>query len=287
MLLLAGDHGLAKYGVSNFPQEVTVQMILGYLRRAAGVNVLARHAGIGDEDFFVVDVGVNADLPSHPGLINKKVAYGTGDFTQGPAMSRQQALQSLYAGYRVASDCIERGYELLVLAEMGIGNTTASAAIASVFTGLAPDKTVGRGTGIGDRRLEIKRRVVRQGLAVNQPDKRDPLGVLASVGGYELGGLAGVALAGAARRVPVFVDGLNATAAALIAHGLFPAARDYFLPSHLSAETAHAAMLALLGLKPALTADMRLGEGTGASVVLALLDAAIAVINETERKDHD
>jgi nicotinate-nucleotide--dimethylbenzimidazole phosphoribosyltransferase len=280
MILAAGDHGVARRGVSNFPQEVTVQMVMGYLRYAAGANVLARHAGIQNQDLFVVDIGVNADLPPHPQLINKKVAYGTEDFTQGPAMTEQQAFLSLKAGFDVANKCIDAGYEMLVLSEMGIGNTTASAALASVFTGLPPARTVGRGTGIGDRRLEIKRQAVAQALEVNKPDKKDPLRVLAKVGGYELGGLAGVLIAGARRRTPVFVDGVNATAAALVAHGLCPAARDYMLASHLSAEIAHKAMLDILGLEPVLTAGMRLGEGTGASVVVSLLDAAIAVVNK-------
>ncbi|MDR3349062.1 MAG: nicotinate-nucleotide--dimethylbenzimidazole phosphoribosyltransferase [Acidaminococcales bacterium] len=280
MILTAGDHGIARYGVSNFPQEVTVQMIKGYLRYAAGANVLARHAGIRNQDLFVVDIGVNADLLPHPQLINKKVAYGTADFTKGPAMTDEQAFLSLKAGFDVASKCIDAGYEMLVLSEMGIGNTTASAAIASVFTGLPPERTVGRGTGIGDRRMAIKRQVVEEALRVNKPQKGEPLKVLAKVGGYELGGLAGVLIAGAARRAPVFIDGLNATAAALIAHGLFPAARGYMLASHLSAEIAHKAMLDILRLEPVLTAGMRLGEGTGAAVVVSLLDAAIAVLNK-------
>ena len=278
MILAAGDHGVARRGVSNFPQEVTVQMIGGYLRCAAGANVLARHAGIRNQDLFVVDIGVSADLPPHPQLINKKVAYGTADFTEGPAMTEEQAFLSVKAGFDAANECIEKGYEMLVLSEMGIGNTTASAAIASVFTGLPPAMTVGRGTGIGDRRLAIKRQAVEQALKVNNPQKSEPLKVLAKVGGYELGGLAGVLLAGAARRAPVFVDGLNATAAALIAYGLLPQTRDYMLASHLSAEIAHKAMLDILRLEPVLTAGMRLGEGTGASVVISLLDAAIAVL---------
>ena len=282
MILTAGDHGIAQYGVSNFPQEVTVQMIEGYLRASAGANVLARHAGIADEDLFVVDIGVKVDLPRHKQLLDKKVAYGTEDFTKGPAMTRRNALLSLKAGFDVANNCIDKGYKMLVLSEMGIGNTTSSAAIASVFTGLEPEKTVGRGTGIGDKRMLVKKRVVTEGLAINKPDPSDALGVLAKVGGYELGGLAGVILAGAARKVPVFVDGVNATAAALIAWGLFPASKYYMLPSHLSAEIAHASMLKILGLQPVLTANMRLGEGTGASVVIRLIDAAIDVFNKSK-----
>ncbi len=279
MILTCGDHGIAKYGVSNFPQEVTVQMIGGYLRSTAGANVLARHAGIEDDDLRIVDVGVAVDLQPNERLINKKVAYGTDDFTLGPAMTRKNALSSLKVGFDVANECIDNGYKMLVLSEMGIGNTTSSAAIASAFTGLEPYQTVGRGTGIGDKRLEIKRKVVQKALEVNRPDKTDALGVLAKVGGYELGALAGVVIAGAARRTPIFVDGINATASALIAYGLFPESRFYMLPSHLSAEIAHAAMLEILELKPVLTANMRLGEGTGASVVIKALDMAINVLN--------
>ncbi len=280
MILTTADHGVARQGVSNFPQEVTVQMIQGYLRGGAGANVMARHAGIGYEDLFVLDVGVQVDLPQHPRLINKKIAYGTGDFTQGPAMSRADAISSLKAGFDLANECINNGYGLLVLSEMGIGNTTASAAIASAFTGLPAEKTVGRGTGIGDKRLKHKQQVVAQALSINKPDKHDALDILSKVGGYELGALAGVVLAGAARRVPVFVDGVNATASALIAWGLLPDTRHYMFASHLSAEIAHRAMLELLGLMPVLTANMRLGEGTGASLVISLLDSGIEVFNK-------
>lgn len=282
MILACGDHGIAKYGVSNFPQEVTIQMIEGYIRGRAGANILANHAGITNDDIFIVDIGVKADLSHMPKVINKKVAYSTEDFTQGPAMTRAQAIASLQAGFDVAIECIDAGYGMLVLSDMGIGNTTASAAIASVFTDLPPEKTVGRGTGIGDKRLAIKREVVIKALEVNKPDKNDGIGVLAKVGGYELGGLAGVILAGATRRVPVFVDGMNASAAALIAYGILPESKNYMLPSHLSAEIGHKAMLEVLGLKPMLTASMRLGEGTGAGVFAPVLDAAIEVFNKIE-----
>ncbi len=281
MILATADHGVAVHGVSNFPQEVTVQMIQGYLRGTAGANVMANHADITYNDLFVVDVGVKVDLPAHPRLINKKIAYGTADFTQGAAMSREDAVKSLKVGFEIANECIDQGYGMLVLSEMGIGNTTASAAIASVFTGLPPEKTVGRGTGIGDKRLGVKQRVVEKALQVNKPDSSDAIGVLAKVGGYELGALAGVVIAGAARRVPIFVDGVNATAAALLAYGIFPQTSSYMLGSHLSAEIAHPAMLKLMGIKPVLTANMRLGEGTGASLVMYMLDGAIEVFNKS------
>lgn len=280
MILACGDHGIAKYGVSNFPQEVTIQMIEGYIKGKAGANILANHAGITNDDIFIVDIGVNADLSDKPQVINKKVAYSTQDFTQGPAMTREQAIASLKAGFDVAIDCIDKGYGVLVLSDMGIGNTTSSAAIASVFTDLPPEQTVGRGTGIGDKRLAIKREVVIKALEVNKPDKNDAIGVLSKVGGCELGGLAGVVIAGASRRVPVFVDGMNATASAIIAYGIFPECRHYMLPSHLSAEIGHKSMLEVMGLKPMLTANMRLGEGTGAGVFSPVLDAAIEVFNK-------
>ncbi len=282
MILAAADHGVARQGVSNFPQEVTVQMVNGYLRGGAGANIMAAHAGIKYEDIFILDVGVQEDMPAHPSLVNKKIAYGTQDFTWGPAMTREEAIRSVREGFELSNKCIDAGYGLLLPSEMGIGNTTSSAAIAAVFTGLPAEKTVGRGTGIGDERLLRKQAIVAKALEINRPDKRDALDVLAKVGGFELGALAGVFIAGASRRVPVFVDGINATAAALIAWGLFPSSREYMFASHLSAEIAHPAMLELLSLQPVLTANMRLGEGTGASLVIALLDAAIKVFNKED-----
>ena len=274
MLLMCGDHGIAKYGVSAYPPEVTIQMINGYMRQTAGANVMARHA---NTDIFVIDVGVNADLSHLEKVRNEKVAWGTEDFTKGPAMTAEQAVNAIKAGMKVADECIDKGYNLLATAEMGIGNTTSTAAMASSILGLAPEFTVGRGTGINDERMKIKRQVVAQGLATNNPLGDNALDVLCKVGGYDHAGLAGMIIAGARRRVPTMIDGVNATAAALIAWGLYPECSQYMLCSHLSEEIAHGKMLDLLGLHPIVDAGMRLGEGTGASLAIAVLQTALDV----------
>lgn len=272
MLLMVGDHGVAEHGISAFPQEVTVQMSYSYLRGVAGANVLARHA---NADVVVTDIGVQTDLNQHEGIINKKVAYGTKDFSVGPAMTAEQALAGIRAGFDVANDCMDQGYDCFITAEMGIGNTTSSAAIASAFTGLDALQTVGRGTGIGDNRFALKRKLVSAALEVNKPTQDDPFGILCKVGGYDYAGLVGGMIAASLRRVPTFIDGSNAAAAALIACGMFPAIKNYLFASHLSAEISHAHMLNMLELKPILRMDMRLGEGTGAALAVKLFDLAI------------
>lgn len=280
MLLMCGDHGIAKYGVSAYPQEVTMQMINGYMRETAGANVMARHAGA---DVIVVDVGTTFDLSHLDKVRQMKVAWSTEDFTQGPAMTQAQAEAALKVGMQVADECIDKGYNLLATAEMGIGNTTSTAAIVSAFTGLPPELTVGRGTGINDERMKVKRQVVADGLAKNKPRLGDAMDILCKVGGYDHAGLAGMIIAGAKRRVPTMVDGVNATAAALLAYGLYPECAKYMLCSHLSAEISHKKMLDILGLTPIVDAGMRLGEGTGASLAIVVLQSAIDVYNKLSR----
>ena len=281
MLLMCGDHGIAKYGVSAYPPEVTIQMINGYMRGTAGANVMARHA---NTDLFVVDVGVNADLTNLKGVRNEKVAWGTEDFTKGPAITKNQAIKALQVGIKVADECIDKGYNLLVTAEMGIGNTTSTAAIASAMLNLEPELTVGRGTGINDERMQIKRRVVAEGLAVNSPIADDALDVLCKLGGYDHAGLAGMIIGGARRRVPTMIDGVNATAAALIAWKLYPECSEYMLCSHLSEEIAHKKMLSQLNLHPIVDAGMRLGEGTGASLAIVVLQTALGLYKEMNKQ---
>lgn len=276
MLIMCGDHGVAEHGVSAYPQEVTVQMIKSYTHGFAGANALANHAGA---EVLVVDLGVKVDLPTHEIIINKKVDYSTKDISVGAAMTKEQALTALKAGYDVTHELIDQGYRLFVTAEMGIGNTTIAASIAGVFTGLDVDETVGRGAGIGDNRLLMKKALVKKALDVNKPNPQDPLEVLAKVGGYEFAGMAGMIIACAEQRIPVFVDGVNATAAALIAERLVPGCRHYMLSSHLSAEVSHIKMLNLLELKAIVNAGMRLGEGTGASLAIVMLEAAINIYN--------
>lgn len=274
MMLMVGDHGVAKYQVSAFPQEVTLQMTKSYLRGDAPANVMAR---FGNLDVVITDVGMNFDVASYTGMNHRKIAWGTQDFTQGAAMTREEAIQSILIGVELTLEKIDAGYGLFVLSEMGIGNTTSSAAIAAAFCGLTPDEATGRGTGVGDDRLKIKKDVVAQGLAVNQIYSQDAVDVLSKVGGFEIGALAGVVLGAAIGRKPVIVDGYIATAAALIAYQLAPISREYMIGSHLSAEPAHGKMLEKLGLSPIINMGMRMGEGTGAALVAHILDGALEI----------
>lgn len=280
MVLMCGDHGIAKYGVSAYPQEVTRQMINGYMRGTAGATVLARHA---HADVFVCDVGTAFDLSDLEQVYHKKVAWGTNDFTKGAAMTREQAEAAIHVGMDMADVCIDKGYNILYTGEMGIGNTTSTSAIASAYLDLDPLLTVGRGSGINDERMKIKRNVVIDGLKKNKPVKADAMDVLCKVGGYDHAGLAGVIIGAACRRVPVMVDGVNATAAALLAYGLYPQCRDYMLCSHLSSDISHKKMLELMQLSPIVDAGMRLGEGTGASLAIVVLQAAIDLYNHLSR----
>jgi nicotinate-nucleotide--dimethylbenzimidazole phosphoribosyltransferase len=276
-ILVAGDHGVVDEGVSAFPREVTPQMVMNFLSGGAAMNVLARHAGA---ELIVVDMGVAADLPDHPLLRKMKVAYGTDNIARGPAMSVENAVRALEGGITVAEECIAAGTGIFGTGEMGIGNTTPSAAITAFYSGGAVEGVCGRGTGLDDEKLRHKAAVITRALEVNQPDAEDALGVLASLGGYEIAGMAGVMLAAAAHRIPVMVDGFISSAAALIAARLSPGAVDYMLASHLSEEPGHQVALQLLGLKPFLRMNMRLGEGTGAALALVMVDAAIKILHE-------
>jgi nicotinate-nucleotide--dimethylbenzimidazole phosphoribosyltransferase len=271
---LAADHGVAAEGVSAYPQAVTAQMVENFCRGGAAVNVLARRAGA---RVVIADLGVATALSPHPELVDRKIASGTANLARGPAMSRAGALAAIAAGAELvgaaAPDCVGTG-------EMGIANTTAASALTAALTGADPAAVTGRGTGVDDARLAGKVAVVRRALAVNRPDPRDPLGVLAALGGFEIAGLVGVILAGAARRVPVVLDGFIATAAALVAVRLHAATRDYLLAAHRSVEPGHRALLETLGLAPYLDLGMRLGEGTGAALAIALLRSALACLDE-------
>jgi nicotinate-nucleotide--dimethylbenzimidazole phosphoribosyltransferase len=278
MVLTAADHGVARQGVSAYPVETTAHMTRNYLvSRGAGANALANFCGA---DLVVVDMGVAGDLSDVPGLRHRKVALGTADFTQGPAMTREQAVQAVETGIEVVREQAGKGYRCFSIGEMGIGNTTASAAIAAAFTGITPEQATGRGTGISDSRLAVKVAAVRRALAINRPDPADGLDVLAKVGGFEIGGLAGVILGAAVNRCLVVIDGFNAGASALIAYALAPAAREFLLASHLSAEPAHIKMLEHLGLEAYIDMGLRLGEATGASLAMSLLDTAIRMADE-------
>lgn len=275
IVTMAGDHGVVAEGVSAFPQEVTPQMVYNFLNGGAAINVLARHVGA---RIVVVDMGVASDFEPHPSLVIKKVAKGTANMTQGPAMTRAQAEQALLAGVEVVEAEIARGLDIVGTGDMGIGNTTPSAAIAAALTGESPARIAGRGTGVDDEGFKRKVSAIERALAVNQPNPKDGLDVLAKVGGFEIGGLAGVILGAAANGKPVMVDGFISTAAAMIAVAVAPAVRPYLISAHRSKEIGHGIMLDWLGLKPLFDLDMRLGEGTGAALGISVAEAACKIL---------
>lgn len=277
VITCAGDHGVTAQGVSAYPQEVTAQMVANFLNGGAAINVLARHVGA---RVIVVDVGVAADLAPQPGLAVKKVAHGTADMTQGPAMSQGGAIQAIEAGIEVLGEELGRGLNIVATGDMGIGNTTPSSAIVSAITGRPVAEVTGRGAGINDEQLARKVAVIEKALRVNRPDPHDALDVLRKVGGFEIGAIAGVILGAAAHRVPVVVDGFISTAGALIADGLASLARDYMIAAHASVEIGHRAMWEHLELSPCLDFDLRLGEGTGAALVISIVEAACKVLDE-------
>lgn len=279
----AADHGVVAEGVSAYPREVTPQMVLNFLRGGAGVSVLARHAGV---DVRVVDIGVAYDFGAVPGLIQKKIMPGTKNFLSEPAMTRAQAEQAVMVGMELATQAAQEGVGLIGTGDMGIGNTTASAAITAVMTGRPVAEVTGRGTGIDDATHGRKVSVIERSLSLHRPDRTDALDVLAKVGGFEIGGLAGLILGAAAARVPVVLDGFIAGAAALVAVGLQPLCRGYLIASHRSVERGHQAVLDHLGLKPLLDFDLRLGEGTGACLGMSLVFAAIRILTEMATFDE-
>ena len=273
----AADHGVVVEGVSAYPQIVTAQMVENFARGGAAVNVLARQAGA---RVVVADFGVAGPLESSPDLVVCPIARGTANMAAGAAMTREQAVRAVETGARLAGEAVDGGADLLGTGEMGIGNTTAASAITAAITGASAEQVTGRGTGVDDATLARKVAVVRRALELNRPDPRDGLDVLAKVGGFEIGGLAGVILAGAARRVPVALDGFIAGAAALLAVTLAPAARHALFASHRSAERGHGRALEYLRLEPYLDLGLRLGEGTGGALFIHLARAAALVWSE-------
>ncbi|HKF78497.1 MAG TPA: nicotinate-nucleotide--dimethylbenzimidazole phosphoribosyltransferase [Candidatus Dormibacteraeota bacterium] len=274
---LAADHGVAEEGVSAYPQEVTAQMVLNFLRGGAAVNVLARELGA---RVVVADLGVAADLPTDAPLRSLKVRRGTDNIARGPATSRDEALAAVEAGRSLVTDELARGLEVVLTGDMGIANTTPSACLICHFTGLDAAQVVGRGTGVDDAGLERKVAIVRLALQVNREAAADPVGALAALGGLEIAGIVGVVLEAASRRRPVLIDGFISTAAALTAAALAPGCREYMVAAHRSRELGHAAALAALGLRPLLDLDLRLGEGTGALLALPIVRASVRVLNE-------
>lgn len=277
IVVFASDHGVESEGVSLYPREVTAQMVLNFVRGGAGINVLSRQIGAEVE---VVDIGVDHVFGVLPGLKNRKIARGTGNMVVGPAMSRQEAIRALEVGIELAREAHRNGVSIIGCGEMGIGNTTPSSAVTAVMTRQSPEKVTGRGTGIPRSMWLHKVKVVRRAIRANRPKRGDPLGVLAKIGGFEIGGIAGLILGAALLRIPTVIDGFISGAGALIAAGLAPVTRDYLFASHRSVEPGHRHALKTLGLKPLLELDLRLGEGTGAVLAMSLIEAGVNVLNE-------
>ncbi|MFD7986344.1 nicotinate-nucleotide--dimethylbenzimidazole phosphoribosyltransferase [Kitasatospora indigofera] len=286
--IFAGDHGVHAQGVSPWPQEVTAQMVANFLAGGAVINSFAKQIGT---EVVVVDVGVKTELPDAiqsgrtTGLLPRKVKPGTDDMTQGPAMSREEALKAIEVGIETARDLVAAGNKVLITGDMGIGNTTASAALISVFAGLDPAEVTGRGTGIDDAMHAHKIEVIRAALALHQPDPSDPIGVLAAVGGLEHAALAGFMLGAASLRTPVVLDGVIAGSAALAAKAIAPEVLAACIAGHRSAEPGHQAALAKLGLRPLIDLDLRLGEGTGALLALPLVQSAARSMHDVATFD--
>lgn len=284
-IIACADHGVAAEGVSAYPAETTVQMTRNYLiSRGGAANAFSDYCG---SELLIVDMGIAADTSDIPDLIDARIASGTANMAQGPAMTREQARQSIEAGISIANQVIDEGFDCLLPGEMGIANTTASAAITAVCCGLCAADVTGRGTNISDERLQKKTSVIEQALSINQPRPHDGLDILAKVGGFELGAIAGLILGAAARQCAVILDGANTAAAALIAQTLAPDCTDYLLASHLGAEKSHGHSLKKLGLEPLMDLDLKLGEACGSSLAAAMLDAVLTAWDVLDKLPHD
>ncbi|MFF7182459.1 nicotinate-nucleotide--dimethylbenzimidazole phosphoribosyltransferase [Streptomyces sp. NPDC008121] len=280
--IFAGDHGVHAQGVTAWPQEVTGQMVANFLGGGAVCNAFANQVGA---EVCVIDVGVASELPATPGLLPRKVRPGTGDFTTGLAMSREEVLAAIEVGIETARDLVAAGNKALLTGEMGIANTTASAALISVYTGVDPVEVTGRGTGINDEMHARKVDVVRRALDLHQPDPADPIGVLSALGGLEHAALVGLILGAASLRTPVILDGVSTGAAALVARAIAPESLAACIAGHRSAEPGHVAALNKLGLRPLVDLDLRLGEGTGALLALPVVQSAARAMHEVATFD--
>jgi len=279
IITMAGDHGVVATGVSKYPQEVTVQMVRNIVQGGAGINALARHAGA---RIVVVDMGVAGDLGDlvrEKKILSRRVRNGTDNMAEGPAMTRDEAIRCVEGGIQTALD-LAPDTDLFGTGDMGIGNTTPSSAIVSVLSGSPVTEVTGRGTGIDDRQFFNKVSVIEKAIKLNRPDPDDVLDVLAKVGGFEIGGIAGLIIGAAAAKKPVLVDGFISTAGALIAAHLSPVSREYMIASHRSVEQGHRIALDALKKNPLLDLDLRLGEGTGAAIAMHLVEAAVRILTE-------
>ncbi|MEE9383569.1 MAG: nicotinate-nucleotide--dimethylbenzimidazole phosphoribosyltransferase [Nannocystaceae bacterium] len=277
IVVMGADHGVAEEGVSAYPQEVTGQMLLNFAGGGAAINVLARHAGA---QVVVVDMGTKHPVAPAPEIRVHRIGAGTKNFTHGPAMTRDQAIAGIEVGITLVAELSASGVGLLGIGDMGIGNTTAASALTSVLCQARVEEVTGHGTGISDDARGRKVETIRRGLARNTPDPSDPIDVLAKLGGFEIAGLCGVTLAGAAHRIPVVMDGFVASVAALVAVRIKPEVAGYLIASHRSVEAGHLAVLRAVGQAPLFDLELRLGEGTGAALAMQLVEGALRILHE-------
>ncbi len=277
VFLMAADHGIAREGVSPYPSEVTAQMVMNFLNSGAAINVLSLQA---HSEVKIIDIGVNHDFPELPGLIRRKVTHGTRNMLKEAAMTMKEAEAAIQTGMDLLNEAADDGLQLAATGEMGIGNTTASSAITAILCGKSPAEVTGRGTGLDDKGLQKKIEIIEQVLENRKPDPKDPMDILCKVGGLEIAGMTGVAIAAASRRIPLVMDGLISTAAAALADALVPGVRNYLIAGHRSPEIGHRYLLEMLGKKPLLQLEMRVGEGTGAALAFNLIDAAENILRD-------
>jgi len=276
VIVMCADNGVLAQGVAQTPGGITAVMAGFIADKRSSVCIMARKA---NADIIPVDIGMFTRI-SNKNILDHHIADGTNDFTQGPAMTKEQAQKAIQIGIELVKDCKEKGYKIIATGEMGIGNTTTSSAVASVLLGLSAEKVTGRGAGLSDEGLARKISTIKRGIEINKPDETDAFDVLHKLGGFDIAGLCGVFLGGAIHGIPVVIDGFISSVSALVAERICPGARDYMIPSHVSAEPACKAVLDELGLHPVIHAGMRLGEGTGAVAVLPLIDMALAVYHD-------
>jgi len=278
IFVMAADHGVTEEGVSAYPKEVTSQMVYNFINGGAAINVLAQHVGA---RVVVVDMGIDCKLEiKNPNFKDRKINYGTKNIAKEPAMTKEEAIKAIETGIEVFEEELSKGIDIVATGDMGIGNTTSSSAIASCLVGKSVRDLTGRGTGISDEVLLRKIEIIEKAIKVNQPNSSDPVDVLSKVGGFEIGGLVGVILASASKRVPVVIDGFISGAAALIACSLKKEVKDFLIAGHCSAEKGHKLILEYLGLRPLLNLDMRLGEGTGAALGISIVEASIKILTQ-------
>ena len=279
LLVFAADNGVVAEGVSSAPQSVTLMQTINLTRAKTGASTLCKHFGCG---ITVCDVGVNADI-KEPKVLNRKIAYGTQNIVNGPAMSREQAMQAIMTGIELAQNT---DADVIGIGEMGIGNTTTSSAVLSVLLDADVDAVTGRGGGITDASFLKKKQVIKDAIAINQPDKNDIIDVLAKVGGFDIAAMCGAFLGCAATRRPVVIDGFISAVAALCAYKLCPNSVQYFVPSHASYEIGYRLAMDAMNLQPLFLLGMRLGEGSGCPLAFEILDAACAIINDMATFDQ-